>query len=52
VRWPERALAAVAAGFLIFPNPMTDAVGFALAAAFFGWRLIAGRRAGRTRIAP
>jgi TRAP transporter 4TM/12TM fusion protein len=46
VGWAERALAATAAGFLIFPNAATDAVGFALAAGFFGWRLIAARRAG------
>jgi TRAP transporter 4TM/12TM fusion protein len=47
VSWPERALTAFAAGFLIFPNLASDAIGFALATGFFGWRLLAARRAGR-----
>jgi hypothetical protein len=41
------ALSAAAAGFLIFPNFAGDAVGVALAAGFFGWRVLAARRAGR-----
>ena len=44
VNWPGRALAAAAAAFLIFPNLASDAIGFALAAAFFGWQLVAARR--------
>ncbi len=47
VNWAERALAGLAAGFLIFPNPTTDAVGFALMAGFFTWRFIAARREAR-----
>jgi len=47
VTWAERMLAAAAAGFLIFPNLTSDAVGFALTAGFFGWRLVAARRAGQ-----
>ena len=45
VNWAGRALAAAAAGFLIFPSLATDAVGFALAAGFFGWQVLAARRA-------
>lgn len=44
VNWAERALAAIAAGFLIFPNPVSDGVGFALAAGFAGWRHLSARR--------
>jgi TRAP transporter 4TM/12TM fusion protein len=47
VTWAERALVTVAAGFLIFPSPASDAIGFALAAGFFAWRLAAARRAGQ-----
>lgn len=52
VSWAERALAAIAAGFLIFPSVVTDAIGFALAAGFMGWRLFAARRARQGRTAP
>ena len=44
VNWPGRALAAAAAGFLIFPSLASDAIGFALSVAFFGWQLAAARR--------
>ena len=47
VSWAGRALAAAAAGFLIFPTIATDLIGFALAAGFFGWQLLAARRAGQ-----
>jgi len=46
VSWAGRGLAAAAAGFLIFPNLTSDAIGFALAAGFFGWQLVGARRAG------
>jgi TRAP-type uncharacterized transport system fused permease subunit len=46
VNWAERALSAIAAGFLIFPTVATDAAGFTLTAALFGWRQFAARRAG------
>jgi TRAP transporter 4TM/12TM fusion protein len=49
VNWTERALAAIAAGFLIFPSIPSDVAGFALAAALFGWRYLAARRAGGWR---
>ncbi len=49
VTWTERALTTAAAGFLIFPNPLTDAVGFLLAGGFFAWRWLAARRAGQGR---
>ena len=45
VNWTERALAAIAAGFLIFPSIPSDVAGFALAAAWFGWRHFYARRA-------
>ncbi|MBX9875965.1 MAG: TRAP transporter permease, partial [Beijerinckiaceae bacterium] len=44
----ERILAAVAAGFLVAAVPLTDEIGFALAAAMIGqhlWRARAARRA-------
>jgi TRAP transporter 4TM/12TM fusion protein len=47
IAWAERVLAALAAGFLIFPDLAADAIGFALTAAFVGWRLFAARRAGQ-----
>ena len=47
ITWAERALAAAAAGLLIFPDLTADAVGFAIAAGFLAWRVIASRRAGR-----
>lgn len=34
-------------GFLVFPNLTTDAIGFALTAGFYAWRLAAARRAGQ-----
>ena len=49
VTWAERALTTAAAGFLILPNPLTDAIGFLLAGGFFAWRLLAARRAGQDR---
>ena len=48
VNWAGRALAAAAAGFLIFPTVATDLIGFALGAGFFGWQLVAARRAGQS----
>jgi TRAP-type uncharacterized transport system fused permease subunit len=45
VSWAGRALAAAAAGALIFPTLATDLIGFALAAGFFGWQLVTARRA-------
>jgi TRAP transporter 4TM/12TM fusion protein len=45
VSWAGRALAAAAAGFLIFPTIATDLIGFALALSFFGWQLLTARRA-------
>ena len=47
VTWAERALAAAAAGFLIFPTLTSDAIGFALTAGFLAWRFLAARRAGQ-----
>jgi TRAP transporter 4TM/12TM fusion protein len=47
VNWAGRTLAAAAAGFLIFPTVATDLIGFALGAGFFGWQLVAARRAGQ-----
>jgi TRAP-type uncharacterized transport system fused permease subunit len=52
VSWAGRALAALAAGFLIFPTVASDVVGFASAAALFGWRQFAARRAGAGRERP
>jgi TRAP transporter 4TM/12TM fusion protein len=52
VNWAERALATLAAGFLIFPTVATDTVGFALTVALFGWRQLAARRAGLGRDRP
>jgi TRAP-type uncharacterized transport system fused permease subunit len=52
VNWAERAVCALAAGFLIFPTVTTDAVGFALTVALFGWRQVAGRRAAAGRNRP
>jgi TRAP transporter 4TM/12TM fusion protein len=49
VTWAERALITAAAGFLIFPDPVTDAIGFLLAGGFFAWRLVAARRAAQGR---
>jgi TRAP transporter 4TM/12TM fusion protein len=43
----ERVVAALAAGFLIFPDLTADAIGFVLTACFLGWRFIAARRAGQ-----
>ena len=42
--WPERALAAATAGFLIAALPLTDEIGFALAAVTIVWHLWRGRR--------
>ena len=47
VSWAGRALAAAAAGFLIFSTIATDLIGLALGAGFFGWQLLAARRAGQ-----
>jgi TRAP-type uncharacterized transport system fused permease subunit len=53
ITWVERALAAAAAGFLIFPSLTADAIGFALTAGFLAWRFLAARRAGQGgRTAP
>jgi TRAP transporter 4TM/12TM fusion protein len=53
VNWAERALSALAAGFLIFPTVATDAAGFTLAVALFGWRQFAARRQAKDRpVAP
>ncbi len=41
--WPERLLAAAAAFSLVVAMPITDEVGFALAAAFFAWHWWRGR---------
>ncbi|MCZ7653343.1 MAG: hypothetical protein M5R42_02235 [Rhodocyclaceae bacterium] len=37
MNWPERILAATAAGFLIVALPVTDEIGFGLVAVFFAW---------------
>lgn len=47
VNWAERALAAIAAGLLIFPNAVSDVAGFALAGSLFAWRYFAARRFSR-----
>jgi TRAP transporter 4TM/12TM fusion protein len=41
--WPERLLAAAAAFSLVVAMPITDEVGFALAATFFAWHWWRGR---------
>jgi TRAP-type uncharacterized transport system fused permease subunit len=46
--WPERILAATAAGFLVVALPVTDEIGFGLAAAFLGWHFWRSRRIART----
>ncbi|HEY3147654.1 MAG TPA: TRAP transporter permease [Dongiaceae bacterium] len=51
VKWAERALSALAAGFLIFPTFASDIAGFALAAGLFAWRQLAARKA-RDRSRP
>ncbi|MDH5487972.1 MAG: TRAP transporter large permease subunit, partial [Gammaproteobacteria bacterium] len=46
--WPERLLGAVAAFFLVVALPVTDEIGFALAAVFLLWQGWRWRRARRT----
>jgi len=46
LNWAQRLLAASAAGTLVAALPLTDELGFALAAAFFAWHL------GRRRLHP
>ena len=43
--WPLRLLGVVAAGTLIAALPLTDEIGFALAAAFVAGVVLMGRRA-------
>ena len=45
LNWPERIFAATAAFFLVAALPLTDEIGFALAAAFLGWHTWRSRRA-------
>jgi TRAP transporter 4TM/12TM fusion protein len=51
VRWPERILAGGIAVLLVFPSAATDIVGFALAALFALWRVMAARRVRRQKSA-
>lgn len=46
--WPERLLGAAAAFFLVVALPITDEIGFALAAAFLLWQAWRWHRARRT----
>jgi TRAP transporter 4TM/12TM fusion protein len=45
MNWPERILAATAAGFLIVALPVTDEIGFGLGAVFLAWHYWRCRRA-------
>ncbi|GLQ54752.1 TRAP transporter permease [Devosia nitrariae] len=44
IGWPERAVAMVAAFLLVTALPVTDGLGFVLAAAFLGWQVVGARR--------
>lgn len=50
--WTERVLAAIVAGLLVFPNALSDAAGFALAAALLTWRYFGVRWLGPRKAAP
>ena len=43
--WPERVLAMIAAFMLVVALPITDEIGFALAAAFLLWHVLRSRKA-------
>ncbi|MFO1070013.1 MAG: TRAP transporter permease [Geminicoccaceae bacterium] len=43
--WPARIFAVIAACFLVAALPLTDEIGFVLAAVFLGWQLWTRRRA-------
>jgi TRAP transporter 4TM/12TM fusion protein len=45
--WPARLAAAGAAAMLVAALPVTDELGFAAAALFLGWQVVARRRAAR-----
>lgn len=47
--WPARLLAALGAGFLVAAAPITDDIGFVLAAAFLAWQAL--RRRGQAAAA-
>lgn len=49
LRWQERLFAAAAAFFLVAAVPLTDEIGFALAALFLAWH---GWRSRRGAVAP
>ena len=48
LNWGERLFAAAAAFFLVAALPLTDEIGFALAAAFLGWHAWRSRRIAQT----
>ncbi len=48
LNWLERLIAAAAAFFLVAALPLTDEIGFAIAALFLGWHGWRGRRAARS----
>jgi len=45
LNWMERVFAFVAAGFLVYAEPWTDPVGFALSGLFVAWHFLRSRRA-------
>ncbi len=44
LNWPERAVAACGAFFLVAAMPLTDEIGFAICAAFIGYHLLRSRK--------